>query len=43
MAIIKSAVEPLAAMLVSRAAAVPGPIETNSTPAAVLNRKKPGI
>ena len=33
-----------AAMLVSRAAGAPGPIETNLTrPAAALNKKKPGI
>jgi hypothetical protein len=41
---IRNAVAPLAAMLVSRAAGDLGPIETNSTrPVAALNRKKPGI
>ena len=41
---IRNAVAPLVAMLISRAAGAPGPIETNSTrPVAALNRKKPGI
>jgi hypothetical protein len=41
---IRNAVAPLVAMLVSRAAGALGPIETNSTrPAAALNSKKPGI
>jgi hypothetical protein len=41
---ISNAVAPFAAMLVSRAAAAVGPIETNSTrPVAALNRKKPSI
>ena len=40
---IRKAVAPFAAMLVSRAAGALGPIETNSTkPVAALNRKKPG-
>src|SRR3981189_2317546 len=41
---IRNAVAPLAAMLVSRSAGALGPIETNSArPVAALNRKKPGI
>jgi hypothetical protein len=41
---IRNAVAPFVAMLVSRAAGALGPIETNSTrPVAALNRKKPGI
>src|SRR5438874_10796981 len=41
---IRNAVAQLVAMLVSRATGALGPIETNSTtPAAALNRKKPGI